>query len=226
MRENNSHDSEIEKRKEEIIGALISRLVIMPFGPFKMSFTRAKTETEEVNDEKKKVDETDEFEIVGEKKSVEEDQAKVPPKENSTAEEIFLTLLDKDGNKELIDCIEKKDFVPADEEKEIVDNKPDSEEVDFVGKESKVKIEIEPKRGVVKNKPSEKPVDIIHTFQEKEAESEFETKTEIPTDEPGLEVFSSINKKKCEVGSAKYSRKHGRSHRDSSLAMTHRSNKY
>ena len=54
--------------------------------------------------------------------------------------------MDKDRNKESIDRFEKKDFVPAVEEKEIVDNKPDSKEVDFVGKESKVEIEIEPKR--------------------------------------------------------------------------------
>ena len=95
---NNLHDSEFEKRKEEIIAGLMSRLVIMPFGPFKMSFTRVKTETEEVNNEKKKVDETDEFKTVGEKKSVGEDQEKVPPKESSTAEEKSLTLLDKDRN--------------------------------------------------------------------------------------------------------------------------------
>ena len=56
MRNHNLHYSEFEKRKEGIIAGLMSRLVIMPFGPFKMSFTRAKTETEEVNDEKKKVD--------------------------------------------------------------------------------------------------------------------------------------------------------------------------
>ena len=68
-----------------------------------------------------------------------------------------------------------------------------------MGKESKVKIEIEPKRGVLKNKLSEKPVDIVPTVQEKEAESEFETETEIATDEPGLEVFSSINRKTCKA---------------------------
>ena len=51
----------------------------------------------------KKVDETEEFEIVGEKISVEEDQEKVPPKESSTAEENNLSLLDKDLNEESID---------------------------------------------------------------------------------------------------------------------------
>ena len=60
--------------------------------------------------------------------------------------------MDKDRNKESIDRFEKKDFVPAVEEKEIVVNRPDSKEIDFVGKESKAKIENEPKRGVVKNK--------------------------------------------------------------------------
>ena len=113
--------------------------------------------------------------------------------------------MDKDLNEESIDCF--------------VVNRPDSEEIDFVGKESKAKIEIEPKRWVVKNKSSEKLVDIAPTFQEKEAESEFETETEIATDEPGLEVFSFINMKTCKVGSTKDSRKHERSLRDSGLAI-------
>ena len=57
-------------------------------------------------------------------------------------EETNLTLLDKDKNKESIERIGKKDFVPAVEEKEIVDNKPDSEEVAFVGQESKLKLRL------------------------------------------------------------------------------------
>ena len=80
----------------------------MPFGPFKMSFISPKTEAKKVNDEKKKVDEADEFKIVGETKSVEEVQEKVPPKESSTAEENNLTLLDKDLNEESIDRFEGK----------------------------------------------------------------------------------------------------------------------
>ena len=80
MRDKNLHDSNFEKRKGEMIAGLMSRLVIMPFGPFKMLFTRAKTETEEVNDEKKKVDEADEFEIVGEKNLLKKTKKKYLPR--------------------------------------------------------------------------------------------------------------------------------------------------
>ena len=80
---------------------------------------------------RKKVDEADELKIVRETKSVEEDQEEVPPKESSTAEENNLTLLNKDLSEESIDRFE---------EKEMVVNSPDSEEIDFVGKESKAKI--------------------------------------------------------------------------------------
>ena len=80
MRNNNLHDSDFEKRKEEMIAGLMSKLVIMPFGPFKMSFISPKTEAEKVNNEKKKVDEADELKIVRETKSVEEVQEKYPPR--------------------------------------------------------------------------------------------------------------------------------------------------
>ena len=64
MRNNNLHDSDFEKRKEEMIAGLMSKLVIMPFAPLKMTFISPKTEAEKVNNEKKKVDESDEFKIV------------------------------------------------------------------------------------------------------------------------------------------------------------------
>ena len=89
MMKNNSHDFEIEKRKEEIIAALFSRVVIRPFGSIiKMLFPKIKSETEEINNDREIIEGADKPETVGEKISVEEVQKELPLKESSTAEEL------------------------------------------------------------------------------------------------------------------------------------------
>ena len=85
MRSDYLHNSDFEKRKEEMIAGLMSKLVIMPFGPFKMTFISPKTESEKVNKEKENVDEVDELKIVRDTKSVEEVQENLAPRESSTA---------------------------------------------------------------------------------------------------------------------------------------------
>ena len=87
--ENNSHNFEIEKRKEELIATLFSRVVIRQFGSIiKMLFPKIKSETEEVSNDGEIIEGADKPETVGEKISVEEVQKELPLKESSTAEEL------------------------------------------------------------------------------------------------------------------------------------------
>ena len=44
------------KAKEEIIAGLMSRFVIMPFGPFKLTFISPESESGKINKEKENVD--------------------------------------------------------------------------------------------------------------------------------------------------------------------------
>ena len=141
MKSYNLPNSDFEKAKEEIIAGLMSRLVIMPFGPFKMTFISPKTESEKVNKEKENVDE------VRETKSVEEIQEEVLPKENSTTEENASILLNRDVGKESID---------HPEEGKIIVDSPDLEVIDLMEEESKPRTEIEQEKGVTKNESTEK----------------------------------------------------------------------
>ena len=71
------------KAKEEIIARLMSRFVIMPFGPFKMTFISPESESGKINKEKENVDK------VRETKSGEEVQEKIPPKKTPLQKKII-----------------------------------------------------------------------------------------------------------------------------------------
>ena len=69
------------KVKEEIIAGLMSRFIIMPFGPFKMTFISPESESGKINKEKENVDK------LIKTKSVDEVLEELLPKETSTTEE-------------------------------------------------------------------------------------------------------------------------------------------